>query len=258
MLARVARIPYLNAAPFYLLFDDAEVPVADLPPRAMGEAARAGRVDAGPFSLMDWMDLEAAFAPVGPYIIGTRRATGSVLLFARTPVRELKDGARIALDPASATGAALARVLLEERQGLRPAYVPADAPDVDARLLIGDPALVGRLHGIEGFPHILDLGEAWWDWHRLPFVFAVWGLRKTLAPAEGAPLSDLIGHSLRLWEEAEAEGRHLRDWAARLGLTREEVRAYMAGLIHRRGAEEDEAIETFRRCVGRLEPARAG
>lgn len=258
MLARVARIPYLNAAPFYLLFDDAAIPLVDLTPRAMGEAARQTRVDAGPFSLMDWQELEKDFVPLGDFIIGTRRATGSVLLFSREPVAELKDGARVALDPASATGAALTRVLLEERRGIKPRYVAPDAEDADARLLIGDPALIGRLHGVEGFPHVLDLGEAWWEWHRLPFVFAIWGIRRTLPPSEAPALTDLLAHSLRLWKEGEGGGLHFGMWAERLDLTREEVRRYMTGLVHRRGPEEDEAIETFRRCVGRLEPARAG
>jgi chorismate dehydratase len=259
MLARVARIPYLNAAPFYLLFGDAGVPLVDLAPRAMGEAARRGEVDAGPFSLMDWVDLEPAFAPVGEFIIGTRRATGSVLLFSREPVDALRDGARVALDPASATGAALTRVLLEERRGLHPVYVPPEAPDADARLVIGDPALVGRLRGRAGFPHTLDLGEAWWDWHRLPFVFAIWGIRKSLPPGEAPALADLIGHSLRLWEEADADGVRHREWGARLGLEPAEIGAYLKGLVHRNGPEEREAVETFRRCVAKLgEPARAG
>ena len=70
-------------------------------------------------------------------------------------------------------------VLLAER-GLRPEFVPlasyADAPRLDAVLLIGDPAIdfVRAAH-----PHtIWDLGEAWSDLTQLPFVYAVWALRR--------------------------------------------------------------------------------
>jgi chorismate dehydratase len=70
-------------------------------------------------------------------------------------------------------------VLLAER-GLKPAFKPlpdynfATAPD--NLLLIGDAAL-DFLFG----PHdheIFDLGAAWLELTKLPFVFAVWALRR--------------------------------------------------------------------------------
>src|SRR5207237_497623 len=50
-------------------------------------------------------------------------------------------------------------------------------PELDDRtaaLVIGDPALAlaGR------FSHVLDLGQAWFEWTGLPFVFAAWGARQ--------------------------------------------------------------------------------
>ena len=46
-VATIARIPYLNSAPFYARWDEAPGTTVDLPPRALGEEARAGRADAG-------------------------------------------------------------------------------------------------------------------------------------------------------------------------------------------------------------------
>jgi chorismate dehydratase len=73
----------------------------------------------------------------------------------------------------------LLRVLLAER-GLKPEFKPLANYDFkslpDYALLIGNPALDFVLN-----PHeheIFDLGAAWYEMTSLPFVFAVWALRR--------------------------------------------------------------------------------
>jgi chorismate dehydratase len=70
-------------------------------------------------------------------------------------------------------------VLLAE-QGLKPALQPLpgykDAPALPNVFMIGDPAIdfMRAPH-----PHeIWDLGAAWYELTRLPFVYAVWALRR--------------------------------------------------------------------------------
>ena len=75
--------------------------------------------------------------------------------------------------------------LLAER-GLYPAFRPlrayAEAPRLDAVLLIGDPALD---FVFAAPPHRLwDLGQAWDELTGLPLVTAVWALRRQ-APTHG-------------------------------------------------------------------------
>src|SRR5439155_26440848 len=54
--------------------------------------------------------------------------------------------------------------------------------DRRAALVIGDPALA-----LEGrFPHVLDLGQAWFEWTGPPFLFAAWGAR----PRTGVSAAD--------------------------------------------------------------------
>ena len=50
----------------------------------------------------------------------------------------------------------------------------AEAADADAVLLIGDRAMRVCL---PGFAHAYDLGQEWYDWIGLPFVYAVWAVR---------------------------------------------------------------------------------
>jgi chorismate dehydratase len=100
----------------------------------------------------------------------------SVLLAHRKPIEEARE---IFCDTASLTSVNLLRVLLAER-GLKPEFKPLASYDFkslpDYALLIGDPALdfVFSEHEHE----IFDLGGAWFEMTSLPFVYAVWALRR--------------------------------------------------------------------------------
>jgi predicted solute-binding protein len=100
----------------------------------------------------------------------------SVFLAHRRPLEEVKE---VFCDTASLTSVTLMKVLLAER-GLKPEFKPledyATAKENDFVLLIGDPALdfVFSNPGHE----IFDLGEAWSELTSLPFVYAVWAMRR--------------------------------------------------------------------------------
>jgi len=106
----------------------------------------------------------------------------SVLLAHRKPLSEATE---IYCHTASLTSVQLLRVLLAER-GLKPKLKPLVNCDVaalpDYAMLIGDPALDFALG-----PHeheIWDLGAAWYEMTNLPFVFAVWALRRGVENGE--------------------------------------------------------------------------
>jgi chorismate dehydratase len=79
---------------------------------------------------------------------------------------------------ASATSVVLLRVLLEVRYNMNPVYtqyeqgVEDPSEKVDAMLTIGDLALTKT--PLPEFPHRYDLGELWYEFTGLPFVFALW------------------------------------------------------------------------------------
>jgi len=106
----------------------------------------------------------------------------SVLLAHKQPLAKAKE---IFCDPASLASVNLLKVLLAER-GLKPEFKPmpdpARAAEHDAFLLIGDPAI-----DFQRAPHeheIFDLGAAWYELTKLPFVFAVWALRRGIENKE--------------------------------------------------------------------------
>src|SRR5262249_48929141 len=120
--------------------------------------------------------------------IASRGPVLSVTLFSRVPWLEIRS---VALDEGSRTSAALAQILLRKRYGLGPTLMPlpleatAEEVNADAVLLIGDRAMRACL---PGFPHAFDLGQEWFEWTGMPFVFAVWAVREgvDLGEVEGA------------------------------------------------------------------------
>lgn len=257
MLTRVGRIPYVNAAPFYIGLDRSSFKLVDLAPRPMGEAARRGEIDAGPLSLLDFLSLREDFEPLGDYVIGVTRAAGSVLVFSRRPPAELGAECAVDLGTESTTGARLAKMILRERFGATPRCVTGEET-AEARLLIGDEALLAGIGGLRDHPHVLDLGRAWWDWHRLPFVFAVWGVRRGVPPEDKAKLAGLVGDSLRAWERPRQRGECVEVWAGTMGMESADLAEYFGLLNYRRGPDETEAMEVFQMCLKREEEFRCG
>ena len=246
-VATIARIPYLNSAPFYARWDEAPGTTVDLPPRALGEEARAGRADAGLMAAADYFSLTPVFERVGAYGITCRGAVGSVFLLSRKPLRELA-GATVDLTQHSMTSVALTRVLLGARYGLdgvryvRRAVESGEAPQGDAWLLIGDAALAARKDGL----HVADLGEEWLSWTGLPFVYAVWTIRASLPQEEKDRLAAFLESSLQAGEASIAE--IARETAARqpsLG-TASELEQYLRGFRYRLGEDEEAGLARFR------------
>jgi len=108
--------------------------------------------------------------------IGSLGEVYSVLLAHKQPLAEAKE---IFCDTASLTSVNLLKVLLAER-GILPEFKPlesyAAAPEKDFVLLIGDPAI--EFQRASHKHEIFDLGLAWSEMTNLPFVYAVWALRR--------------------------------------------------------------------------------
>ena len=171
-LKRVGSVPYLNAAPLTRGLEDQ---IVFAPPAELAVMLREGRLDAALVSSADVL-LNDTCDILDGIAIASLGEVRSVVLAHRRPLAELTE---IYCDPASITGLHLLKVLLAER-GLQPVFRPltsyAEAARLDAFLIIGDPALDFVLA-----PHeheIWDLGAAWYELTSLPFVYAVWALRR--------------------------------------------------------------------------------
>ncbi|MCL4558610.1 MAG: menaquinone biosynthesis protein [Deltaproteobacteria bacterium] len=208
---KLARMPYINVDPFYYTLEhgvnESGIELITGYPRQIGRLADSkGALDAGPISVMDFLGLERSYEPLGGMYVAVKEKAGSVTLFSRVPAKDL-DGRRIGITSQTSTSMVLLRIILEQRYGVGSALY-LDQPDekeVDAYLFIGNSALVNVYNGLKGFGYVYDLGEEWYDWTGLPFVFAVWAVRKAVPGSEKGRLRDILGGSLDVFWRNEKE-----------------------------------------------------
>lgn len=169
---RVGSVPYLNAVP---LTRGLEERVIFVTPAKLAEMLRRDELDAALVSVTEVL-FNDRYDVLDGIAVASLGEVKSVFLAHRRPLTETKT---IFCDTASLTSVSLLRVLLAER-GLQPAFEPLTSYDPasvpDAALIIGDPAL-----DFLRSPHeheIWDLGAAWYELTGLPFVYAVWALRR--------------------------------------------------------------------------------
>ncbi|MBI4548268.1 MAG: aminofutalosine synthase MqnE [Ignavibacteriae bacterium] len=243
----IGKIPYLNSVPFYHHFEKQQFKILPINPRRMGLLSEKGQIDAGLFSLMDYFQQESHLALL-PWCIATRDQVKSVMLFSNHGWGDL-DGKLIGVTDETATSVRLLQVLLGKRYGVRARFERLhagvnDYSAYDAVLLIGDEALRRNKFGLAGFELVFDLAREWYEWQKLPFVFAVWAVKKSLPEETKKELSEIIGHSLSQSEPRYAEIGELR--GKEIGLNRNEVEEYLAGFNYRLGEREKEAMREFK------------
>lgn len=171
---RVGSVRYLNAVPLTRGLED-EVIFAT--PSELAERLRRDELDAALVSVTEVLFTDR-YDVLDGIAIASLGEVKSVVLAHRFPLENVRE---VFCDPASLTSVELLRVLLAER-GLKPEFKPLSGYDFaalpDYALLIGDVALDFLLGNREH--EILDLGAAWCDLTKLPFVYAVWALRRGL------------------------------------------------------------------------------
>lgn len=235
---RIARIPFLNTDPFFLGWPPQSAAFLSASPRRLGQWARDGRIDAGPIPLVDYWRLEHDFEALEDFGIAVKGQARSVLLFSKKPLAEL---GRVGVTPQSSTSVNLLRLLLTQREGVSPGLAPFH-PEDDARLLIGDEALIARSKGLPGFPITVDLAEEWFNWKKKPFVFARWVVRRAIPPFVREELRDRLTASLAAFRASPQDVAQAG--AKRTGLPAEAVQKYQA-IFRYRLKDEDVAGETM-------------
>ncbi len=250
----IGKIPYLNSVPFYEGLEKRQFRIMPVTPRRMGVLSRQGQIDAGLFSLADYLHQRDILEPLG-FGIATRDQVKSVLLFSNHGWRDL-EGKTIGVTDDTATSVLLLKVLLEKKYSVNARIVRMHSGinnfrEYDAVLLIGDDALRQSRVGGAGFEIIYDLAREWYEWQKLPFVFAVWAIRKSLGPELAKELEDLMTQAL---EKSEGSLEHIGVLhARRIGLTLAESADYLRGFNYRLGEREQQAIEVFRSLLHEMD-----
>ncbi|MBA4313448.1 MAG: aminofutalosine synthase MqnE [Chlorobiaceae bacterium] len=252
----IGKIPYLNSVPFYHNLEKSAtggfkiLPVA---PRRMGMLSKEGQIDAGLFSLMDYFDQEENLELLD-WCIATRDQVKSVMLFSKEGWTGL-NGKKIGITDDTATSVHLLKVILEKKYNVRTEFVRLhpgvnDYASFDAVLLIGDDALKYNKVGLNGFELVFDLAKEWYDWQKLPFVFAVWACKNSLSDIRKEKLKDMISAALNKSEDEYGEIGNMQ--GRQIGLNLSETKEYLEGFNYRLGERERETMSMFRKLVNEI------
>ena len=175
---RIGSVHYLNAAP---LTRDIAGELIFAPPSRLAAMLRNDELDAALVSITEVL-MNDRYDILDGIAIASLGEVYSVFLAHKKPLEEVRE---VACDTASLTSVNLLKVLLAEKN-LFPEFKPlenyAAAQEKDFVLLIGDPAIAFQraAHTHE----IFDLGAAWLELTNLPFVYAIWALRRGIENRE--------------------------------------------------------------------------
>jgi chorismate dehydratase len=139
-------------------------------------------------------------------------------------------------------------VLLGLKYQVQPAAYVAPQDAHDAFMLVGHEGLQRR-RGIRNYPHTYDLGEEWYQWTGLPFVFARWVVRRAIDPKEAAIIEDALYVGLQDWADGIFHSSESRD---DLLMHPREILEYTQGLRYFIGVTEQRAIDLFRGYLDQL------
>jgi chorismate dehydratase len=256
---RVGRIPYINCYPVYGAIDrrivELDAELVDGIPSALNRRMAQGALDISVISAVGYARDAARYLLLPDLAISCDGPVRSVMLFSRLPAAKLS-ARRVLITRSSMTSVVLLELLFEQVWDARPVFVPADAeisdlaraeqPEHDARLIIGDAALLlssGASDLAREYPYAYDLGETWKDWTGLPFVFAVWVAQRS-APVERA--LSLHAQLIRSRDWGLAHLGVLADQAASTtGVSRVAALEYLSGLDYGLRYEHLAGLTTF-------------
>jgi chorismate dehydratase len=184
---KIGRIPYINCYPVYGAIDrgrvklDAEL--VDGVPTDLNRKMATGELDISVVSAVEYARDSGRYLLLPDLAISCDGPVRSVMLFSKRPASELTSR-NVTVSRSSMTSVALLELLFENVWRSSPHFVPGDAEirdvvvdspaDAEARLVIGDAALVLGSNHRHRYPYAYDLGQAWKEWTGQPFVFAVW------------------------------------------------------------------------------------
>jgi chorismate dehydratase len=242
---RVGIVDYLNSRPLAWDFLRDRAPAGFRafyhPPAEVADRLRDGRLDIGLIPSIEVQRIADLMVLPGP-CVAAQQEVRSVLLVSTVSPRRMR---RVALDRNSRTSAALVRILLAEQYGVEPEFISSKPhlqgmlAEADAALIIGDPALRVSTESLR----VLDLAREWRSLTGLPFVFAVWAVRREVArPDLPGVFSESLEHGIAEFEAIANEA------ALELDLDPSDLMDYLTrNLSYELGAKERKSLDEFYR-----------
>ncbi len=249
----MGRITYINMYPVYHgLKNDLHpkwIKMVDDVPAVLNGMLSRGELDISPVSAVAYARHADQWTVLPDLSIASRGKVMSVLLVSTRPLDRLNNQ-QVILTDESATAADLLRLIFKLK-GIHPILKrgkvsnPGDLPiNAQAALVIGDAAL--REPWRDTYEYVFDLGAMWWDMTGLPFVYALWVVRRAFA--ERHP--EIVASVVKLFKQSKEKGyahqsEIISAASQKLDLDREICRKYYEYLLCDLGPAEIKGVETF-------------
>ena len=246
-------IPYLNCVPFFrhLKENGFRGEFVTGVPSALNLMLQQGLLDVSPSSSFEYARNWRDYFLLPGHSISSIGKVKSVLLFSPVAMSELS-GRQIAITGESATSINLLRIILREFYALQD--VTDAVPDTDIEtlikqqqpaLLIGDRALKLAANLPAGV-QIFDLGEIWYRYTGLPFVFALWMVCRKSLERFTSELGDLGEQLFRSREQLlNAPTLAATSLAQTVGLDAEMIVNYWETINYRLDQEHLQGLQLF-------------
>ena len=195
---KISVVPYLNAEPYIFGLQNHHKEMwaisRDVPSLGL-EKLKTGEADIALLPVVSTHQLET-WHLLSDYGIAADGPVESVCLFSHVPLHEIKT---IQLDPASRTSVLLLRMLSADYWKINPQFITNTENEIapDAELIIGDRAL----ESYQLFEYAYDLSAEWKKWKGMPFVFAAWISRKSIAERTQKIFQSALRYGLQHMDE---------------------------------------------------------
>jgi len=173
----VGEIEYANVYPiFYSLKKKnfGEFKFVKSYPSVLNKALREGGIDISCCSSIEYVRNCGSYFILPDISISSIKEVKSVCLFSNYDLKYLKNK-MVYLTEESGTSIVLLKIIFEKFYNIKLSFSPIKE-ECEAFLFIGDKALYRYYNN--DFKYIYDLGKLWFDSTGLPFVYALWLVKK--------------------------------------------------------------------------------
>ena len=261
MTIRIGQIEYANCTPIFTALreinDCADYHFVNGVPARLNEMMNRGEIDVCPASSIEYGKSPEKYLLLPDISISSDGPVKSVLLFSRVPLADLHNQT-IALTMESDTSVNLLKIILGKQYGFTNLFERSSLPlqealnNYSALLLIGDAAL--RESGHVGGLFVYDLGELWFAFTGLPFVFALWLVTCEAAVQKRAEVQALVVRLLMAKRRAyDNYGRIADQSSEREWLGRDALVDYWRTISYDLTPRHLEGVATFFRYAKELQ-----
>jgi len=212
-LINMGKISYINASPVFYGLDRGLLPnwlkmISDVP-AALNKKIMTGEIEISPISAAAYALNHKDLLLLPGLSISCHGPVLSVLLASNYPIEDLNNKT-VVFSPESASAASFLKMIFKQKKIVPHFEVkPVNncqtfSSNADAVLVIGDTALTQPWDTV--FEYCIDLGQLWYEMTQMPFVFAVWVVRRSFAKKRPDRVKQI--HELLLTSKSQGY-RHL-------------------------------------------------